>query len=231
NKNIGHILGDIIWPAFQMIHSVDEADARNEFHFVMGMKDTSNRADHKFIIQYIESFTRLKTFTLQREQFCFNNVYAGSNLLGYATGRTNPSVFSAFKKYLFRQNGFNEATPVSARAEPSILFIGKTPHGGAHKSWIVNADRLMSVVKKTFPKCLFRSVVLDRIKLRDQIQIMLDSDIVISLPGASVMNAIFLPPLSTIVVPCRSIAGRIEYSHEIRLWLDVDPTLRIVEMC
>ena len=236
NRNIGHILGDIIWPAFQMIHSVNEADTRNEFHFVMGTKNVAgggfvNMADHKFIIKYIESFSRLKAFSLQKKQICFNSVFAGSNLLGYATGRTNPSVLGAFKKYLFRQNGYSEVPQLSTREDPSILFIEKTPHGGAHKSWIANSDQLKSAVIKFFPKCVFKSVVIDRIKLRDQIQIMLDADIVISLPGASVMNSIYLRPLSTIIIPCRSVVGRIEYSNEIRLWLDVVPSLRIIEMC
>ena len=52
----------------------------------------------------------------------------------------------------------------------------------------------------------------------------------LTLPGSDLMNALFLPSGSTVLVPCRKV-NVIENSNEIRIWFRQFPFLRAIEIC
>ena len=64
-----------------------------------------------------------------------------------------------------------------------------------------------------------------------QIQLMRRTKIMISLPGSDIMNAVFMPDNSVLIVYCRYVDGRKESSNEIRLWYKYLRYLHTFEFC
>eukprot|EP00605_Chrysophyceae_sp_TOSAG23-4_P000953 GSChrysophyteH1.ASY1.ANO1.1053.1 assembled CDS len=76
---------------------------------------------------------------------------------------------------------------------------------------------------------------------------MQDTDILFSQPGSDVMPALFMPPGSTLVTPCRRLDRRwsygistgkskprktfVEYGNEIRVWFNAMPDMRSIQLC
>ena len=59
--------------------------------------------------------------------------------------------------------------------------------------------------------------------LREQLTLMGSTDVVLSLAGADMMNCVFMPTRSALVIPDRYINGNWEASQDVRLWFKFLP--------
>jgi hypothetical protein len=105
---------------------------------------------------------------------------------------------------------------------------------GGNKYSIWNIQRVISAFSRSFPAIAVRNVSFEGSLIKDVVDIVQKSDIFIALPGSDLLNAIFLPRRSSILVPCRKfhfVRQLVGGSDEIRMWLTMLPYLRSVEVC
>ena len=176
----------------------------------------------------------IKKDSLERET-CYATVLLGCRGLGYvkdhplsltdpvelpATLRTHQLVARGERLMQFRQvvlRHFN----LQYKRDPIVRMVLVEKHLGVaeHKSYIVNIRELMAGIKRKFKDELDVSLVCwQGMPLRAQIDSMKDADILMSLPGSDVMNAVFMPPVSAMILPNRYFDMHWEDSNEVRLW-------------
>ena len=102
---------------------------------------------------------------------------------------------------------------------------------GEHLVAIENIDELKNAAATEFSDTQVQVISWDDYSVAEQIELMAQTKFFISLPGADVMNAIFLPNDAILVVFCRYFNGQMERSNEIRLWYRFVRHLRVFEFC
>lgn len=219
-KNIGHIYGDEIWPAFQMLYRYNFDFDSNSLQLVL-MDYLRHAIEHKK--QPVHAiFSDLPTQYLRTEgtelpRRCFSSLYAGSNAFSYSESAPDPHVLDAFRHFLLKRSAklWNTHTttallsnhdfrPKADRADPAILVLEKDTVHAQHPTLVLNYEALTDALRSKFPTHKIIKVVWHGKSQQEQIAIAQDSDIFFSFPGSDVMNAIFLPAGSTLVTPCRA---------------------------
>ena len=225
NFNVGHVWGDEIWPIFQMLQTYGAE--KDDFQIIT----TYVSGGPPWILELFKQIGRgkpvlsvLEPFTANR---CYEIIYIGSNGMSYSEGSQHARSLVKFRDFIFDRF---DIVPQALRRRPNILILLKSMSMSGHKSGFENGEEIIATIKTTFPELNVDVVSWVGMPYKDQMEIMQSSDIVFSLPGSDIMNALFLPFGSTLVVPCRKV-DVIEGSNEIRIWFNVFPYLRAFEVC
>ncbi len=223
-SNIGHVLGDDIWAIFSalyfwnlhMLHS-------NKLWIVLPETYKTEFQSKSVIGSLFQTITPNKIiFVSSQDHLCFQHLLTGWSGLTYSYNDRPISVPSilAFKRKVMQALDIN----IEHRNECEVLFIEKDLKVAEHKFSIVNVDELISYVNK-FSTCSASKITWQGMELRDQIAKISAARIVVSLPGSDIMNCIFQPIYSGLLVPdrCDTESKTCEGSNEIRLWYSKIP--------
>lgn len=221
NTNIGHVLGDEVWPLFQMLYTFEME--RREFQIILH-GSTQAPTD---LLRDISSHPLLLSGETRR---CFHSLLVGANDLSYSLGTPNPRTLRTFRHFLATRVGLSLKIFQPDRLLPNILVMIKNMSVASHKSGIKNTDTVLAHLRAAFPKLQISTASWSGVPLREQISIMGNTDIVFSLPGSDLMNALFLPRKAIILSLCRKVVN-VENSNEIRIWMSVLAHLRVFELC
>jgi len=95
NHNVGHVLGDEIWPMFQILDNFN-LDANN-FQVVA----SGNNGGPEYLYDYASKYPVLSIEAGRTH--CFENLYAGSNGLSYSYGTPNPVAIAKYRDFLLQK--------------------------------------------------------------------------------------------------------------------------------
>lgn len=97
NLNVGHVLGDEIWPIFEtlMYYNVD----LHNFQVAATLHERVARdPGPEYLFDYFTNYPVLKFDG--RKSYCFENLYAGASGLSYSYGNPNPALLSKYRDFL-----------------------------------------------------------------------------------------------------------------------------------
>ena len=99
-----------------------------------------------------------------------------------------------------------------------VIQRGIKQSGIMHLLNIDNIDEIVAAFRETFPLYKVMVVTWDDFSMKDQIKLLARTKLYISLPGAALMNAVYLPDNSATIAFCRGEheSKGIEY----KLWFD-----------
>ena len=249
NHNVGHIYGDEIWPAFQMLHRFGYN--WNDFPFQLVLRkppEIYKKQVHELISDY------LPTHMQNPKRQCYSSIFVGSNAMSYSESSPDPNALLSFRNFLrTRANRVfgmvqNSTDGRSDRRKPNILMVAKDTKHSQHPTIYTNFEAAVQTVRESFPDLQVKTITsFHRMKQIEQIQTMWNTDIMYTQPGSDAMNAIFLPVGSSLVTPCRLLdisylyANKvrssapektvIEYGNEVRIWFQAMPDMRCVQIC
>lgn len=178
---------------------------------------------------------------------CFENLLVGWRNLGYMVkpGRDfQPPQMPRLELTRFRdyvQQRFRIAPPPHPHP-PRVLLLQKDVQAAGHKNFIDNLGALATQLRDSMH--LQVSIVSwSGMPLRQQITLLAATDVMFSLGGSDIMNAIFLPTRAALVIPFRrkdlAVEGAVASERrdngmkwhgpsDIRLWFQFRPSLHII---
>ena len=230
NKNVGHIYGDEIWPAFQMLSRYNYDFDHRPLQIVL--MDYLRPPIEKKKEEIHSVFSDLATFHLRKDgkesaRRCFSSLYVGSNAMSYSESSPDAATLDAYRHFLLKRSFklWNSQTskdliehhgfrPTADRVEPNILVLEKDSVHAQHPTLVLNYDELTSALRSKFPVHNITRVVWHGKTQREQIRIAQESDIFFSFPGSDVMNALFLPAGSTLLTPCRAQDAKWKFGRD-----------------
>lgn len=108
----------------------------------------------------------------------------------------------------------------------AVVLINKDATHAANKHVVSNMASIEHALRE-HTACTVQQVSWPAVSVRDQVQIMQESNIAVSLPGTDIMNCIFMPSKSAIISTSRCAHGPCESSNEIIRWFDRFPHRQI----
>lgn len=135
------------------------------------------------------------------------------------TDSTMEQDFQSFRDYYYQ----HMCITASATTPPSRILILEKRHGG-HMSNIENRLELLGVLRAKFPQYNTSIISWSGMTLREQLELLIDTKMMISLPGAAVLNGIFMPNGSSLVLFCRLVDHRnidgltLTIGDDVHLW-------------
>lgn len=216
--NAGHVLGDEVFAVWQALCVFG---LQNESVNII----TSNCFKHK---QLYKCLTNNKLFSRNdfKKEVSFEKLIVGMSRNGYARGhqlgpyifpnwRTLSSrasylpqfkeVFESFRQHSYKLVGIDEASVTFQQNKRSILFLDKCKFNSEHKTLLHDIDTLIELTRKQHNTHNVKKIKWAGMDISEQIKEMAIADVVVSLPGADLMNCIFLNPKSTIICPSRFV--------------------------
>jgi len=222
NENHGHVMGDEIWPTFQLLHTFEAEKDPFQLVFIGSpINHGGSKIYYEISSQDFPPISNIGTH-------CFSHVFFGAAGTSYSEGLPFGRAMKEYRDFLWRQSNIT-APPL--RRLPRILIILKNLTSASTNSAIINLSEAVQAVRSEYPHLTVTSLSWQGMAFRDQVRTMTEHDIVFSLPGNDLMNSLFLPTGSTIVVPCRYASLGIEQSNEVRIWFKVMPHLHCIEIC
>jgi hypothetical protein len=241
--NCGHILGDEIWPTFRLarkFRSLSEVQTHGVGDILL-KSDSTIRCDQMFDALSHHKPKLLANPSLERELDCYQSVFFGVSGMSYVDGHSVGESTEYLKSAQFIQDmkdfreqfySFERQSQVAVEStEVTLKAAFMVKKSGLHMSNIGNRGELMAVVKDCLPGLSVEEVSWADFYPVEQIHILKQTKVLISLPGSDVMNAVFLPDGSWLIVFCRIVDGNVEYSNEIALWFRYMRHLHVVEIC
>lgn len=222
NENHGHVMGDEIWPVFQMLHTF-EAE-RDPFQLVYIGSEVNHGGSKIYYEISSPEFPPISNIGTH----CFSHVFFGCAGTSYSEGLPFGRALKEYRDFLWHRSNIT-APPL--RRLPRILVILKNLTAASTNSAIINLPEAIQKIRSDYPHLTVTSLSWQGMAFKEQVRVMTEHDIVFSLPGNDLMNSLFLPTGSVIIVPCRYASLGIEQSNEVRIWFKVFPHLHCVEIC
>ena len=237
-RNIGHVLGDDIWVIFSRLYFMNLHNSLDNIHLLIYESNKQKFIKKSIITEHynlltdnnIEYFTNIdiqNTKNMDSKTYCYEKLIVGWNKLSYSY---NNDMISLPQVEAFRNRALAYAGITDQINAPicDVLFILKDNLSAEHKYHIFNVDNLVNGLRK-YTKCNIKTIVWSGMTLKDQIREIANKRIVVSLPGSDIMNCIFQPIHSGIIVPYRCNDDICEGSNEIRLWYAKIPYRRLLQ--
>ena len=126
------------------------------------------------------------------------------NILGYESPINFHATLSLpylldFHDFFIRQHGIQEAKSLDC-SQLIITFIWRRDYvahpgnpTGLISRKVKNDEELVSHLKKVFPKALVKEIQLDQHSMKEQLEVITNTDILISMHGAGLAHVLFLP--------------------------------------
>jgi len=234
--NCGHILGDEVWPLYRLI--------RQQGYSLSGSTDIDiyvHRANIVSCDDYYIPLTRHgSAFTygaLGSEHavrdvapIYYSSIYFGIQRLSYVDDDHSYLSSPTFTRDMVAfRSLFYDAFGITARVGSKLVLMKKM--NGEHLVNIDNLDELSQIARTVFTSLTVQVASWSNYTVHQQVELMAETQVLISLPGSDIMNAIFMPDNSFLIVYCRYFEGVKEGSNEVRLWFKYLRHLHVVELC
>ena len=249
--NLGHLIGDEIFSTFHLLYELGLANIPRADVWVVVSESVQQR--YMFARSIVNEHYQLISsnpvlfmdasdggpYKMGGQEAFFQRLVFGWDRYGYAYGYApegtiipSEAVVAAFRHramqlYALEDHVLPAATPPAC----SVLFIVKDVTTAEHVFAIANVDELIAALRDQ-TNCTVKKVTWAGMPLANQVAAIYNTTIVISLMGSDLMNCIFQPLHSGIIVPdfctteadcpitspptfcvCASIEVRLWYSH------------------
>jgi hypothetical protein len=160
NSNPGHVLGDMLWPAFRMLHKFSWH--HKPYQLIMNCENNKcNNVNKDIYHRFVSTFTG-STYLLNpipaTEPFhpkCYKHMFIGSADLSYSEGSSEASIIQAFRHNLLHLSGFaNHSVAThhySAARHPSVAIIMKHVKEGNSQCAMGNIPQIETYLRGAFP--------------------------------------------------------------------------------
>ena len=221
--NHGHVLGDEVFAAWQML-SVWGLE-RSPHLRVLTDAGSASLQQYKLLFDG-------EVQVLGQEPVCAETLLAGAARMGYALGMTCPDdgrrglecrapYLPEFKHTMAAFRGFVWSRFPPQQPATRLTLLEKDLGAAEHPVRIENADALAAAIPS------LQRVMWTRTTLREQVQIMASTAVLISLPGSDLMAAVWLPPASEILQVCRFVGGGWDMGNEQQIWFRMTHPLTV----
>jgi len=149
------------------------------------------------------------------ESRCFDRVAVG---LGRSSVSGRPADSAAIQKRLFRNLAWKRAQlPEAPPSSPyyRILFLEKNLSLAEHHAYWANQKQIIQDLKAARPRWIITSVQWPGMSIPEQLRVIQATDVIVTLPGSDVVNGLFLPDNSGIIMPCRREGLSFSPSNEV----------------
>lgn len=227
--NIGHALGDDIFPIFRALHLFG-------LHNAPVLRILSLQAVSDFPARVREMYDAIRMNVTTLENACYDNLVLGISGLSYHESFNfgGGDILDTFRDFVFKRAGIRHGKLQSPRFRPpTFTIIGKDFSVADHPQGIANPEFIQTVVQQRFPQSKVRHLKWSEVAFAEQLKVLSETDIHISAPGSDLMSAVFLPNHRVLlVVPlCSPPVGETCFSNlgnELSLWFRHRATLHIV---
>lgn len=220
--NIGHVLGDDIWAIYSLLYDFHLHNTPTDNVWIIVPIRFQNEFWKTPIIRelygVLTSNSVLFVDETKESEVIYERMIMGWSGYGYVaqTGHfINLNLLMSFRQRFLRHVGLNDKQRGKIC---NVLFIEKNMTASEHKYSINNTKELMDHLRKK-TKCSIEAASWYGMPLREQILKIYSKDIVVGLPGSDIMNCIFQPIKSAMIVPDKcDETGYCSGSNEIGLW-------------
>ena len=238
--NMGHLIADDIFPAFHLLHEFALLDVPpSDVVFVLPalfQKEVAARSivrDHFRLltsnpVAFFDSPASFATFDggkpARFERLLFGWRHYGYSLMDRGNVVPSEAVVGAFRRRAMQVFALDE------RPQPpacSVLVIVKDAKSALHVHSMENLDEIMRALREQTP-CTVEQATWAGMPLASQVAAIVDKRIVIGLMGADLMNCIFQPLRSGIIVPEFCNDAYCITSREVTLWYAHFPSRKVV---
>ena len=236
--NMGHLIGDDIFPAFHLLHDFCLHELpRSDIWFVLPARFRDEVGARRIVREHfsllsanpVEFFDDGGSFTVdggkaaRYERLLFGWAKHGYSFMDRGMVVPSEAVVDAFRRRAMNFFQLEER----ASAACSVLMVVKDVASAAHVFSVANVDELMHALRER-TSCSVEKVTWQGLPLQEQVASIYAKRIVVSLMGADLMNCIFQPLHSGIIVPdqCHSEAICVS-SREVELWFSRFPSRKV----
>ena len=237
---MGHVLGDDIFSVFFLMHEFGvHTLPRSQIAVILPAQyrevveaSASVREHFRLLSDNPVAFYDGDTPTaISGQPACFPRLLFGWRYFGYSNldwldaVKPTETVVSAFRRHAMQLFGLEDSMDPSARSSCSVLFIVKDQATAAHHFSIANVDELILALRER-TACSVERVTWAGMPLQQQVSAIYEKRIVVSLHGSDLMNCIFQPLRSGIIVAdfCEENGKCGWRSREVDLWFSRFPT-------
>lgn len=221
SHNAGHVLGDEVWSAWQMMLAHDCV-----------VDDPIVVSDHQG--RHVQQWLPLTANVVVENEWLgtqssivvrFSRLLCGVYGFSYVNSRGKrhsglPPLAEAFAR--FQERAVAKLSIPLRNPKPTVVFLKKEVSRSEHKHHLANLNEVVQRTAQMHPDWNVVVVNWSHTPLATQIQIMQSCDVVVSPPGSDLMNVAYMPLKSQIVlIPRLIIMGAIaqwETSNEIDIW-------------
>jgi len=223
--NHGHILGDELVSLFRALR-LWGVDGKPLHAYLSPPDDFAN--NHMYQLLTDVKAARADTFPSSTcfDYFVFGDFRElGFSRPGYQPKKIPQMELLEFRDHVWRRYGITGAGKGSHKAH--IVFLEKDLKSADHKFAITNVKQISKMLEKKFDATVTRATWKD-MPLKEQVHIMSIADVVITPPGADMMNCVFMPTHSALIAPDRREGSEWYTGDEVRLWFKFLPFRYIV---
>jgi hypothetical protein len=117
------------------------------------------------------------------------------------------------------------------RRKFSVLFVDKDPDKSDHAARWLNIHESAEQARSRHPDWNVTVARWTNVSLTQQLHLIQESHVLVSLPGSDVVSGLFLQEHSGIIMPCRHYNKGFEWSNEFPLMFDFLPHITAVQFC
>lgn len=233
DDNCGHIIADEVYTAYRLV--LETSNFRNSPQPSVG----DVILDHSGTARCDEWFRGIseRVVTLpSNSTSCYKEVIFGTSGKSFADGYgqvaqryLSSAKFNEDMLY-FRQLHYHKARVSTRVSHVDKILIMEKKHG-MHMVNIANIDELQATAVSEFPKHTVLKVSWSNYNINQQIELLSQTKLLVSLSGSDVINGIFLPSGSYLLIYCRYVDGVKEASNEKALWYNYLKYIQTIEFC
>lgn len=194
--NIGHALGDDLFPVYQALTMFSMQDAAR----VVVSLSSGSLPEHAAQL-YSSSLLELRGLPDLQGQ-CFNSVVLGLSGLTFTRPLRHGTgiILDEFSDWLVRRA--NISRDERSVRNLSITIIQKDFSHSDHPHGLHNGPEIADWCHAAFPGASVRVMYLSQVSIPDQMRTVSNTDVLISSPGSDLMAAVYLPRGSAMIVVC-----------------------------
>lgn len=221
NRNCGHQLGDVIWPMIRLNLKFRDPEEVIENGLGTLLVQSSKFLCHnmyKPIAHIISTYD-----AIPESGICFRNILvgtAGENYSSSAHGMVRKNFsrdMRAMRSLYYKVYDIYE----KPKMDCIVITIKRGAGGGTHLYNIHNINEIVEMIHTSFPAYEVLVLSWEDYSMKEQLKLLARTRLMISLPGAALMNGAFLPDDSAVITFCRGI-GTVQKRKgvEYRYWFD-----------
>ena len=230
-RNCGHVLGDEAWPLFRLMRRANLYVTDDDKLDIFVDRKLPSKCDEA--LEPLTNFAHVYSLRISHHRtHCYDTLHFGISGLSYVDNDVEYLRSSAFPREMreFRALFYKHSGVLQPRSKPSKVVI-MLKRNGSHLVNIENVEQVKSSAMRTFRGLDVVIACWEDYTLVEQVQLMSDTKVLIGLPGSDIMNSIFMPDGSFVVLYCRYVAGVKEASNEVRLWLQYLRYVNVHQFC
>lgn len=221
---VGHVLGDDIFTMFSLMYDFNIHMLPPDNTTVILPRKVRDNVQGRAII--LEHYNLITTRPIVYVDGGSSDVYeymlVGWEGYGYSFGSRIPPTDNKVGEFRRRAMTLYHLKEIP-QYTCSVLLIIKDMASADHKYGFSNADELVNGVRNK-THCSIERVTWLGMTLASQVALIHDKTIVVSLPGTDIMNCLFQPPRSGMIIPDQCNERGCSGSNEVRLLFSLFPS-------